>query len=132
VKITAQGYINNYRTFTSSKGMEYAKYTLVVNQSFKGKNGERLQEKLYVDCVDFSGKEPDGLSDNGKGPSTYAEVVGKLTITKWEKGDKKGFNFNMLVESHGLPEAKDNLSKTRAAKQSEVKGSVPEEDPFEF
>lgn len=121
----ARGYINKYETKTSAGGKEYAKYTLAVQQKRKDKSGAEVVEKLYINCVDFTGQEPPGLHVGDRGEKTaYVDVTGYITISGWCKDGKGGANLDLTVKSYEAMEQK------LPAGQAPKAAAAPPADPF--
>ena len=123
--IQTRGYVNKYERKTSASGTEYSKFTLAVQQKRKDKDKKEIVEKLYINCVDFSGKEPPGLHEDDRGGLTaYVGITGYLTVTGWCKDGKGGANLDVTVTEYEAIEQKGG--KAPAA----PKAAEPPADPF--
>ena len=123
--IEARGYVNKYERKTSGAGQEYSKFTLAIQQKRKDRNKQEVVEKLYLNCVDFSGKEPPGLHQSDRGELTaYVGVKGYLTVTGWCKEGKGGANLDVTVTEYEAIEQKATKATTAAAP------AAPPADPF--
>lgn len=124
--IQTRGYVNKYEKKTSAGGKEYVKFTLAMQQKRKDKGGVEVVEKLYLNCVDFSGKEVPGLHEDDRGGLTaYVGITGYLTVTGWCKDGKGGANLDVTVTEYEALEQKGG--KAPAAKPA---AETPPEDPF--
>jgi hypothetical protein len=126
--IQTRGYINKYETKTSAGGKEYVKFTLAVQQKRKDR-GQEVVEKLYLTCVDFSGKEIPGLHTSDRGELTaYVGITGYLTVTGWCKDGKGGANLDVTVTEYeaGLEQRGGGAA---AGKPAPAASAAPE-DPF--
>lgn len=125
--IETRGYVNKYERKTSGSGQEYSKFTLAIQQKRKDRNKQEVVEKLYLNCVDFSGKEPPGLHEDDRGGLTaYVGIKGYLTVTGWCKDGKGGANLDVTVTEYEALEQKGASPKAAAAKATEA----PPADPF--
>jgi hypothetical protein len=125
--ITTRGYINKLER-KEGNGKSYLKFTLATQQKRKV-NGEMVTEKLYINCVDFSGKEPPGLHlDDRGGETAYVGITGYLTITGWAKNGKGGANVDVTVTEYEALEQKGGGGS--APKAAAPKAEAPPEDPF--
>lgn len=124
--IQTRGYINKYEKKTSGGGKEYAKFTLAIQQKRKDKGGQEVVEKLYLNCVDFSGKEPPGLHESERGLTAYVGITGYLTVTGWCKDGKGGANLDVTVKEYeeGIEQKGAPAAAPKAA------GAAPPADPF--
>jgi hypothetical protein len=124
--IETRGYVNKYERKTAASGAEYSKFTLAVQQKRKDKNKQEVVEKLYFNCVDFSGKEPPNLAPNDRGElSAYVGIKGYLTITGWCKDGKGGANLDVTITEYEAIEPKGG-----AKPAAKVATAAPPADPF--
>jgi hypothetical protein len=126
--IKTRGFINKYERKTSAGGTEYSKYTLVVQQKRKDKNKQEVVEKLYLNCVDFTGKEPPGLHTSDRNELTaYVGITGYLTVTGWCKDGKGGANLDVTVTEYEEGLEQKGAS---APKPAATGAAAPPADPF--
>jgi len=116
-KLEIRGYVNKLEHKESANG-GYVKYTLAAQQKRRTKEGE-VKEKLYVNCVDFSGNPPE--------EGAYVEAHGWVTISGWCKGDKGGANIDLKVTGYG--DTGDGSAKASAPKAKAPAQDIPD-DPF--
>ncbi len=123
--IETRGYVSKFEKKTSAKG-EYCKFTLSCVQKRKDKSGEMVTEKLYINCVDFSGKEPPNLhpDDRDGALTAYVGIKGYLTVTGWAKDGKGGANLDVTVTEYEAIEQKT------AALTAKKAAAAPPADPF--
>ena len=122
--IETRGYVNKYEKKTSAGGKEYVKFTLAIQQKRKD-HGNEVVEKLYLNCVDFSGKEIPGLHEDDRGGLTaYVGIKGYLTVTGWAKDGKGGANLDVTVTEYEALEQKAGKPKAAAP------AAAPPADPF--
>lgn len=125
--IETRGYVNKYERKTAGSGQEYSKFTLAIQQKRKDRNKQDVVEKLYLNCVDFSGKEPPGLHKDDRGGLTaYVGIKGYLTVTGWCKDGKGGANLDVTVTEYEELEQKGGAKPKAAPKAT----SAAPEDPF--
>lgn len=125
--IQTRGYINKYEKKTSAGGKEYSKFTLAIQQKRKDKGGAEVVEKLYLNCVDFTGQDPPGLHTSDRGELTaYVGITGYLTVTGWCKEGKGGANLDVTVKEYeaGIEQKAGKAAAPKAA------GAAPPADPF--
>lgn len=128
--IKTRGYINKYEKKTSGGGKEYAKYTLAVQQKRKDR-GQEIVEKLYLNCVDFSGNEPPGLHEDDRGGLTaYVGITGYLTVTGWCKEGKGGANLDVTVTEYEEGIEQKGSTKAGDAAVKKATSAEPPADPF--
>jgi hypothetical protein len=124
-KIETRGYINKFERKESGKG-PYCKFQLATQQKRKDKSGTMVTEKLYLNCVDFTGKDPPGLhTDSRDGtPTAYVGIKGYLTITGWAKDGKGGANVDVTVTEY------EELEQNNAPAAAKAATAAPPADPF--
>lgn len=119
-KIETRGYVNKFER-KEGNGKSYVKFTLATQQKRKDRSGTMVTEKLYLNCVDFSGGEPPGLHDGRDGLTAYVGIKGYLTVTGWAKDGKGGANLDVTVTEYEALEQKNAPA---------AKTAPPPEDPF--
>lgn len=125
--LETRGYVSKFERKESAKG-PYCKFTLATQQKRKDKTGTMVTEKLYLNCVDFTGKEPPGLHPDSRdgSPTAYVGVKGYVTITGWAKEGKGGANIDVTVTEYEALEQKGG--EAPAAKKAAP--AAPPADPF--
>lgn len=127
--IEARGYVNKFERKTSAGGKEYCRFTLAVQQKRKDKSGQEVKEKVYLQCIDFSGNEPPGLHEEEKGLTAYVGVKGYLTVTNWAKDGKGGANLDVTVKEYEAIEQKSGGNGGAPAGKA-ADAHAPPSDPF--
>ena len=121
--LETRGFVSKFEQKQSAAGKDYCKFVLSVQQKRKDKNGQEVKDKLYVQCVDFTGSLPPGLhADDRGGQTAYVGVKGYLTVTSWAKDGKNGTNLDVTVTGYEALEQKESAAKPAAA--------TPPADPF--
>ena len=129
--IQTRGYINKYEKKTSAGGKEYAKFVLAVQQKRKDKGGQEVVEKLYLNCVDFSGKAPPGLHPSDRGDLTaYVGITGYLTVTGWCRDGKGGANLDVSVTEYEELEQLAPKAGGKGARKGKPGADDAPADPF--
>lgn len=125
--LETRGYVNKFERKESAKG-PYCKFTLATQQKRKV-GGVMTTEKLYLNCVDFSGKEPPNLHPDSRDgtPTAYVGIKGYVTITGWAKDGKGGANIDVTVTEYEALEQKGGDAAPAAPKAAPA---APPADPF--
>ena len=125
--IETRGYVSKFERKESAKG-PYCKFTLATQQKRKDKTGTMVTEKLYLNCVDFSGKEPPGLHPDSRdgAPTAYVGIKGYVTIVGWAKEGKGGANIDVTVTEYEALEQKGGTD----APAPKAAAAAPPADPF--
>ena len=126
-KIETRGYVSKFERKTSGKG-PYTKFTLATQQKRKDKSGTMVTEKLYLNCVDFTGNDPPGLHPDSRdgSPTAYVGIKGYLTVTGWCKEGKGGANLDVTVTEYEELEQKGG----EAPAPKKAATASPPADPF--
>jgi single-stranded DNA-binding protein len=117
--LEARGFVKRREVKTSGSGSERVQFTLAVQQKRKDKDRKEIKETIYLQCVDFDGKDAPAEGE-------YVGVTGYLTLTTWEKGDKHGYNADVTVKSYEKLPQKESSGNAPAA----AKDAPPPSDPF--
>lgn len=126
--IETRGYVNKFEKKSGPKG-EYCKFTLATQQKRKDRDGQMVTEKLYLQCIDFSGKEPPNLhpDDRDGALTAYVGIKGYLTVTGWCKDGKGGANLDVTITEYEALEQKGGTAAPKAAPKA---AAAPPADPF--
>ncbi len=125
-EIQARGYVNKPETKMSKGGHAYNKFTLAVKQKRKGPDGVVIEEKIYLNCLDFSGGScPD--------ESSYTGVKGYLTVSTYDRNGKTGVNLDVTVKEYEELEQLAPKGKANGSSGGAKRGDgLPPADPFEL
>lgn len=123
--IDTRGYVSKFERKTASSGTTYTKFLLAIQQKRKDKSGQMVTEKLYLNCCDFSGKDPPGLYEGEYGLTAYVGIKGYLTVSGWCKDGKGGANLDVTVKEY-----EEGLEQKGGKAPAKAPTASPPADPF--
>lgn len=109
---------------TSKAGAEYASFTLAISNTYKDREGNKVDSVTYIDCVAFGQTAKVAASYLRKGSPSF--VRGSLSITKklTESGENRTYTSVKVDELILLP---DGRGRSQGAASESLDGYFPPE-----
>ncbi|MDQ0107164.1 single-strand DNA-binding protein [Chitinophaga terrae (ex Kim and Jung 2007)] len=117
------------RTLSSEK--QVVNFSVAVNDSYRNKHGERIEQTTYFDCAYWLSTKVASLLTKG----TLVELTGRIGTRAWTGKDgepKAGLNFHTSnIKLHGGGRRAETVQATEQSEHSSIGEQVMEDDlPF--
>ncbi len=116
---------------TTSNGKQVVNFSVAVNDSYKNKQGERIEQTTYFDCAYWLTANVARLLTKG----TLVELTGRVSTRAWTGKDgepRAGLNFHTSnIKLHGGSRKVETVQAPTQSKSNKVTAQETEDDlPF--
>ena len=116
---------------TTSNGKQVVNFSVAVNDSYKTKQGERVEQTAYFDCSYW--RTPNAVKILTKG--LLVELTGRVSTRAWVSKDgeaRAGLNFHTSnIKLHGGSRRTETIQATAQADNNKVTVQGTDDDlPF--
>lgn len=118
---------------TTTGGSSVCSFTVAVNRTYRGTDGEQKEEVSFIDCSAW-GKLAETIAQYGK-KGNGVLVSGRLNQRAWEdKNGNKRSSVEIVVEDFNFVGGRDggNTSGSSSAPASASQEDIPEDIPEEI
>ena len=118
---------------TTTGGSSVCSFTVAVNRTYRGTDGEQKEEVSFIDCSAW-GKLAETIAQYGK-KGNGVLVSGRLNQRAWEdKNGNKRSSVEIVVEDFNFVGGRDggNTSGSSSAPASASREDIPEDIPEEI
>lgn len=117
------------RTLSNSK--QVVNFSVATNESYRNKQGERVEQTTYFECAYWISAKVAGILTKG----TLVELSGRVSARAWAGNDgepRAGLNFNTAqIKLHGGVKKSDTADVAPKAENKTLKVQEPADDlPF--
>ena len=121
----------NAEVRTLSNEKEVVNFSVAVNDSYRNKQGERVEQTTFFDCAYWISSKVAKLLTKG----TLVELTGRVSTRAWTGKDgepKAGLNFHTSnIKLHGGRRRAETAQATEQSGQGSIAEQVTEDDlPF--
>src|SRR5690554_1870318 len=121
----------NAEVRTLSNEKQVVNFSVAVNDSYRNKQGERVEQTTYFDCAYWITANVARLLTKG----TLVELTGRVSPRAWVSKDgepKAGLNFHTSqIKLHGGSKKAENVQAPAQTKSDKVEEQATEDDlPF--
>jgi len=117
---------------TLSDSRQVVNFSVAINDSYKGRQGERVEQTTFFECAYWISPRVAGFLTKG----TVVELTGRVSARAWTGSDgepRAGLNFNtsnIKLHGGGKKSETDHAVQTNS-KNKKVTAKEPEDDmPF--
>ena len=119
---------------TTQNGNKIAKFSIATDESYKDKQGNKVQQSEWHNCVSF-GKQAEVIEKYfTKGMKVMIE--GKLKTDKWEDKDKNvRYSTNIILQTFeflGKPQESSNNQTSQPQEEYQTSGNLGEPHDLPF
>lgn len=116
---------------TTSQDKEVVNFSVAINDSYRNKQGERIEQTIYFDCSYWISTKVASLLTKG----TLVELIGRISPRAWVGNDgipKAGLNFHTSqIKLHGGGAKSERLQDTVQTENDTIVTSEKADDlPF--
>ena len=116
---------------TTSQDQQVVNFSVAINDSYKNKQGERIEQTIYFDCSYWISTKIASLLTKG----TLVELIGRISTRAWtstEGEPKAGLNFHTSqIKLHGGGRKNEIVQTTEQSVNSTITTKNEEDDlPF--
>jgi len=116
---------------TTSQDKQVVNFSVATNDSYKNKQGERVEQTTYFDCSYWISPNVGKLLTKG----TLVELSGRVSTRTWVGNDgepRAGLNFHTsIIKLHGSSRRNETVQDTAQSDISKVTAQEAEDDlPF--
>ena len=116
---------------TTSQDKQVVSFSVATNESYRNKQGERIEQTTYFDCAYWISAKVATLLTKG----TLVELTGRVSTRAWTGNDgepRAGLNFHTSnIKFHGGIKKNEAVQASTKAKSSKVTAEGTEDDlPF--
>lgn len=117
------------RTLSNEK--QVVNFSVATNESYRNKQGERVEQTTYFDCAYWVSAKVASLLTKG----TLVELTGRVSTRAWLSKDgeaRSGLNFNTSqIKLHGSSKRTETVQATAQAENNSLTAQGTEDDlPF--
>jgi len=121
----------NAEVRTLSNEKQVVNFSVAVNDSYRNKQGERVEQTTFFDCAYWISSRVAKLLTKG----TLVELTGRVSTRAWTGKDgepRAGLNFHTSnIKLHGGSRRAETLQVTEQSKQGSIAEQETEDDlPF--
>ncbi len=121
----------NAEVRTLSNEKQVVNFSVAVNDSYRNKQGERVEQTTFFDCAYWITPNVARLLTKG----TLVELTGRVSTRAWTGKDgepKAGLNFHTSnIKLHGSSRRAETAQATEQSEHSSIAEQVTEDDlPF--
>ena len=115
---------------TVSQERKVVGFSVAINDSYRNKQGERIEQTTYFDCSYWTNPNVAQILTKG----TLVELTGNLTTNLWttKEGEPRvGLNFfTATIKVHGGGKKLENIPTTTRLEQNSFEGQETTDLPF--
>ncbi len=116
---------------TTSQEKQVVNFSVVINDGYRNKQGERIEQTTYFDCSYWISTNVAKILTKG----TMVELTGRVSARAWTTNNgelKASLNFNVsTIKSHGGGKKTETLQATTEQEKNKVAKQEPTDDlPF--
>lgn len=116
---------------TTSQDKHVVNFSVATNESYRNKQGERVEQTTYFDCAYWISSKVATLLTKG----TLVELTGRVSTRAWTGNDgepRAGLNFHTSqIKLHGASKKTDGVQAPKLSKSKKIIAEETEEDlPF--
>ncbi|WP_313385947.1 single-stranded DNA-binding protein [Chishuiella sp.] len=116
---------------TTSQDKQVVNFSVAINESYRNKQGEQIEQTIYFDCSYWISIKVASLLTKG----TLVELFGRISARAWTNTDglpKAGLNFHTSrIKIHGGSQKLTSIQVTENTENSKVVTNNSEDDlPF--
>lgn len=116
---------------TTSQDKQVVNFSVAINDSYKNKSGERIEQTTYFDCSYWITPKVAKLLTKG----TLVELSGRVSTRAWKGNDgepRAGLNFHTSqIKLHGGSRKAETVQATAQTKNNKVTAQETADDlPF--
>ena len=116
---------------TTSQDKQVVNFSVATNESYKNKQGERVEQTTYFDCAYWLSAKVASLLTKG----TLVELTGRVSTRAWVNKDgeaRAGLNFHTSqIKLHGGSKRTETVQATAQSEGNSTAGQGTEDDlPF--
>ena len=116
---------------TTSQDKQVVNFSVAINESYRNKQGERIEQTIYFDCSYWISTKVARFLTKG----TLVELIGKISARAWTSIDgepKAGLNFHTSqIKLHGGSQRIDSIQPIQKVENCKVVTNNSEDDlPF--
>ncbi|MGA9638205.1 single-stranded DNA-binding protein [Flavobacterium sp.] len=116
---------------TTSQKKQVVNFSVAINDSYRNKQGERIEQTTYFDCSYWISPNVASLLTKG----TLVELSGRVSTRAWTGNDgelRAGLNFHTSqIKLHGGSRKAETIQATAKAENNKVAEQGTEDDlPF--
>ena len=116
---------------TTSQEKQVVNFSVVINDGYRNKQGERIEQTTYFDCSYWISTNVAKILTKG----TLVELTGRVSARAWTANDgelKASLNFNVsTIKSHGGGKKTETSQATTEQEKNKVAKQEPADDlPF--
>ena len=116
---------------TTSQDKQVVNFSVAINESYRNKQGERIEQTIYFDCSYWISTKVARFLTKG----TLVELIGKISARVWTSIDgepKAGLNFHTSqIKLHGGSQRIDSIQPIQKVENCKVVTNNSEDDlPF--
>jgi len=121
----------NAEVRTLSNEKQVVNFSVAVNDSYRNKQGERVEQTTFFDCAYWISSKVAKLLTKG----TLVELTGRVSTRAWTGKDgepKAGLNFHTSnIKLHGGSKRAETAQPTKQSEQGSIAEQETEDDlPF--
>lgn len=116
---------------TTSQDKQVVNFSVAVNDSYRNKQGERVEQTTYFDCAYWITPNVARLLTKG----TLVELIGRVSTRAWTSKDgepRAGLNFHTSqIKLHGGSKRTETSQATKQTESNKITEQTTEDDlPF--
>ena len=110
---------------TTSQDKQVVNFSVATNESYKNKQGERIEQTTYFDCAYWLSAKVASLLTKG----TLVELTGRVSTRAWTGNDgepRAGLNFHTSqIKLHGGGKKSETAQATTSTNNSKAEDDLP-------
>ncbi len=115
---------------TTSQDKQVVNFSVAINDSYRNKQGERIEQTTYFDCAYWLSAKVATLLTKG----TLVELIGRVSTRAWVSKDgepKAGLNFHTSnIKLFGRSKRTETVQATAQSKSNVFTSQETEDLPF--
>ena len=119
-RVTADAQVRNV-----SNNKQVVNFSVAINDSYRNKSGERVEQTTYIDCAYWISPKVSGILTKG----TLVELTGRVSARAWTGSDGEthaGLNFNASqIKLHGGGKKSETVQTPTGTNNSKKKDDLP-------
>ena len=109
---------------TLESGAEVVRFSLATSESYKNKQGEKVEETQWHTCVAW--RQLAGIINNLAKKGMQVAVRGKMTYRKWEKDGIQRTSAEVVVDEFLMLDSREAQPATESAQKAPAAPTKPE------
>ena len=110
---------------TTSQDKQVVNFSVATNESYKNKQGERIEQTTYFDCAYWLSAKVASLLTKG----TLVELTGRVSTRAWTGNDgepRAGLNFHTSqIKLHGGGKKSETAQATTGTNNNKTEDDLP-------